>query len=91
MSDALARARELEEAGEAHALATVVRVDRPVSARAGDRGVVTADRLLEGWIGGSCTQPIVVREALAAWPTGHPGWCSCRLAGAARPPQYLGL
>ena len=91
VSDALARARELEEAGEAHALATVVRVDRPVSARPGDRAVVTAHGLLHGWVGGSCTEPIVVREALAALADGAPRLVLVRPAGAARPAEQPGV
>ena len=91
MSNALARARELEEMGEAHALATVVRVDRPVSARPGDRAVVTTDGLLHGWVGGSCTEPIVVREALAALADGTPRLVLLRPAGTARPPEQPGV
>lgn len=91
VSDALARARELEEAGEAHALATVVRVDRPVSARPGDRAVVTADGLLHGWVGGSCTEPIVVREALAALADGAPRLVLMRPVGAAQAEQQPGV
>ena len=91
VSDALARARELEEAGEAHALATVVRVDRPVSARPGDSAVVTSDGLLHGWVGGSCTEPIVVREALAALADGAPRLLLMRPVGAARPAEQPGV
>ena len=91
MSGALHRARELEEAGEAHALATVVRVDRPVSARPGDRAVVTADGRLHGWVGGSCTEPIVVREALAALAEGAPRLVLMRPVGAARPADEPGV
>jgi len=91
VSDALARARELEEAGEAHALATVVRVDRPVSARPGDSAVVTSDGLLHGWVGGSCTEPIVVREALAALADGAPRLVLMRPLGAARPAEQPGV
>jgi xanthine dehydrogenase accessory factor len=55
-----------------HALATVVRVDPPVSARVGDKAVVTPDGRLSGWVGGACSEPIVIREALAALAEGHP-------------------
>ncbi len=54
-------------AGEAVALVTVVRAEAPASARAGDKAVVHADGRFEGWIGGGCAQPAViktVREAL---------------------------
>ena len=55
-----------------YALATVVRVDPPVSARVGDKAVVTPDGRLDGWVGGACSEPIVVREALAALVEGRP-------------------
>lgn len=47
-------------------LATVVRVEPPTSARPGDRAIVTADGRLRGWVGGSCSEPVVRREALRA-------------------------
>jgi xanthine dehydrogenase accessory factor len=53
-------------------LATVVRVEPPTSARPGDKAVVTADGRLRGWIGGSCSEPIVRREALRALTEGVP-------------------
>jgi xanthine dehydrogenase accessory factor len=68
--DPLGRVAELERDGRPFALATVVRVDRPVSARAGDRAVVHPDGTLDGWVGGSCSEPIVVREALGAMADG---------------------
>jgi xanthine dehydrogenase accessory factor len=55
-----------------YARATVVRVDPPVSSRVGDKAVVTGDGRLEGWVGGACAEPIVVREALAALAEGRP-------------------
>jgi xanthine dehydrogenase accessory factor len=58
--------------GRPHALATVVRVDPPVSARVGDKAVITPDGRLNGWVGGACSEPIVVREALAALAEGRP-------------------
>jgi xanthine dehydrogenase accessory factor len=64
--DTVRRAAELQERGEPYVMATVVRVDRPVSARVGDRAIVYPDGRLEGWIGGSCSEPIVVREALSS-------------------------
>jgi len=66
----LAAARLVEE-GTPFALATVVDVRRPASARRGDRGVVTADGALLGWVGGACSEPIVIREALRALADGE--------------------
>jgi xanthine dehydrogenase accessory factor len=53
-------------------LATVVRVEPPTSARPGDKAVITSDGRLRGWIGGSCSEPIVRREALRALKEGAP-------------------
>jgi xanthine dehydrogenase accessory factor len=63
---------EPADSGRPYALATVVRVDPPVSARVGDKAVVTAEGVLSGWVGGACSEPIVIREALAALAEGHP-------------------
>jgi xanthine dehydrogenase accessory factor len=60
------KAAELQRAGVPFATATVVRAERPTSGKPGDRAIVTAAGELLGWIGGSCAQPTVVREALAA-------------------------
>lgn len=54
------------------ALATVVRTEPPTSARPGDKAVITADGRLRGWIGGSCSEPVVRREALRALAEGTP-------------------
>jgi xanthine dehydrogenase accessory factor len=72
VSELLKEAARLAEAGEPFALATVVSVQRPASARRGDRGLVTADGALVGWVGGACSEPIVVREALRAVAEGTP-------------------
>jgi xanthine dehydrogenase accessory factor len=64
MDEFLTRAHELTMRGIPFALATVVRVDRPASARPGMKAIILADGTLEGWVGGSCAHPVVVREAL---------------------------
>ncbi|MFL5756805.1 MAG: XdhC family protein [Chloroflexota bacterium] len=66
------RAAELEAAGRPFAFATVVAVRRPTSARPGAHGIVHPDGSIEGWVGGSCAQPVVVREALRALADGQP-------------------
>lgn len=68
----LARAAALEDAGTPFALATVVAVQRPTSARPGAHGIVHPDGSIDGWVGGSCAQPVVVREALRALADGQP-------------------
>ena len=54
------------------ALATVVRTEAPTSAHPGDKAVITEDGRLHGWIGGSCSEPLVRREALLAIADGLP-------------------
>ncbi|HET9289320.1 MAG TPA: XdhC family protein [Gaiella sp.] len=66
----LVEAGRLAAEGTPFALATVVSVRRPASARRGDRGIVTADGRLVGWVGGACSEPAVVREALHALAEG---------------------
>jgi xanthine dehydrogenase accessory factor len=56
--------------GTSCVLATVVRCEPPTSAHPGDKAVITADGRLRGWIGGSCSEPIVRREALRALSEG---------------------
>lgn len=67
-----ARAAELESGGRTFAFATVVAVRRPTSARPGASGIIHPDGSIEGWVGGSCAQPVVVREALRALADGQP-------------------
>ena len=52
--------------------ATVVWARRPVSAEPGDKAIVTADGRLRGWVGGSCAEPVVIREARRALEQGTP-------------------
>jgi xanthine dehydrogenase accessory factor len=67
----LAEAGRLAAEGRPFALATVVNVERPASARRGDHAIVTPDGALAGWVGGACTEPTVIREALAALADGE--------------------
>lgn len=89
--EVLRRALELEGESRAYALATVVRVDHPVSARPGDRALITRDGRLEGWVGGSCAEPVVVREALAALAEGAPKLLRIRPVGSPREPAEPGV
>ncbi|MDW8325306.1 MAG: XdhC family protein [Anaerolineales bacterium] len=72
MFDYLDKAHTLRAAGQSFALATVVRAERPTSAKAGAKAIITADGVLTGWVGGSCAQPTVIREALKALEDGQP-------------------
>jgi xanthine dehydrogenase accessory factor len=70
--DVLIRAGRLAAERRPYAFATVVRVERPTSAREGNHALITADGEIEGWIGGACSEPTVVREALSAIADGRP-------------------
>jgi xanthine dehydrogenase accessory factor len=50
----------------------VVRTEPPTSAHPGDKAVITAEGKLRGWIGGTCSEPVVRREALRALAEGTP-------------------
>jgi xanthine dehydrogenase accessory factor len=67
----LVEAGRLAAEGTPFALATVVAVERPSSARVGDRALVTAEGELRGWVGGACTEPEVLRLALEALTDGE--------------------
>ncbi len=60
------KAHELTRKGVPFATATVVRAEAPTSGKPGDRAIITADGVMVGWIGGSCAQPTVVKEAIKA-------------------------
>ena len=65
-------ASDLVRRGEPFALATVVRRQAASSSQPGDGALITAAGEFHGWLGGSCTQPTVVREALHAIADGLP-------------------
>ena len=71
MSELIARAARLGEQGTAYALATVVGVRRPASARTGNQAIVTEDGAIDGWVGGACSEPVVIREALRSLADGQ--------------------
>src|SRR5256886_8299366 len=70
--DVLDRAAELRRRGETFVVATVVRVEPRTSAQAGDKALITADGKLWGWVGGSCSEGLVRREARVAMGDGQP-------------------
>ena len=61
-----AKGHELWKSGRPFATATVVRAEKPTSGKPGDKAIVTEQGEMFGWIGGSCAQPTVIEEALAA-------------------------
>lgn len=62
----------LSSAGESFAIATVVRVEKPISAKSGDKAIIKTDGTLDGWVGGGCAQDTVVREAKKAMREAQP-------------------
>jgi xanthine dehydrogenase accessory factor len=68
----LKQIHELSSSGESFAVATVVRVEKPISAKPGDKAIVKADGSLQGWIGGGCAQDTVIREAKKVIQEGEP-------------------
>ena len=62
----------LRNNGNPFAIATVVRAEKPTSAKVGAKAIVTDDGTLSGWIGGSCAEPTVKREAKKAMQDGQP-------------------
>ena len=67
--DQVARLRAEEQP---FVVATVVAYKSPQSARPGSKAIIFSDGSIDGWIGGGCVQPIVVREAQKTLQTGKP-------------------
>ncbi|MGH2620734.1 MAG: XdhC family protein, partial [Anaerolineales bacterium] len=79
-----ATARDLQDHGKPFVVATVVRAERPTSAKVGSKAIFTAEGILTGWVGGSCAEPTVRREARQSLRDGQP-----RLLRLC-PPEQLG-
>lgn len=72
MQDILEAALRLKKAGEPFVLATVVRAEKPTSAKPGAKALIKADGEWIGWIGGSCSKPAVEVEAKKVLASGQP-------------------
>jgi xanthine dehydrogenase accessory factor len=68
----LNKASELLATGEPFVVATVVRYEAPISGKPGDKAIIHADGKMWGWIGGGCSRPVVIAEALKALADGRP-------------------
>jgi len=64
--------QELRNTGNPFTVATVVRAEKPTSAKVGAKALITEEGKLSGWIGGSCAEPTVKREAKKALQDGQP-------------------
>jgi xanthine dehydrogenase accessory factor len=71
MTDLLTEAERLRGDRTPFVLATVVRVERPTSAKAGDRAIVLADGTLDGFVGGTCAESTVRLQGLRLLATGE--------------------
>jgi xanthine dehydrogenase accessory factor len=65
------RAAALKDAGTPFALVTVVRTVSPTSAKPGAKAIVCADGAIQGWIGGGCAQPAVIKSVKQALDDGQ--------------------
>ena len=81
----LERMGELARSGQPFALATVVWRQGPSSSKQGSRAIITADGELDGWIGGACAEPVVIREAKQVMADGN-----ARLLLLGSPDQFGG-
>jgi xanthine dehydrogenase accessory factor len=64
--------QKLRNDGQPFVIAAVVRAEKPTSAKAGAKAIISEDGTLKGWIGGSCAEPTVKREAQKALQDGQP-------------------
>jgi xanthine dehydrogenase accessory factor len=70
-ADVLGQAERLRSERTPFVLATVVRAQRPTSAKAGDRALVLADGTVDGFVGGSCAESTVRLHGLRLLATGE--------------------
>lgn len=89
--DLLALAHTLFQQGEPFVLATVVRCERPTSAKPGAKALIREDGTVSGWIGGHCAEPAVVKEALKALRDGQPRFIALVGEGGSGPGRREGV
>lgn len=68
----LEKAASLQSQGKPFALVTVVRCQSPTSAKPGAKALVEPDGIIQGWIGGGCAQPAVIKIAKRAIEEARP-------------------
>jgi xanthine dehydrogenase accessory factor len=69
--DLLLRAEDLRARRTPFVLATVVRAQRPTSAKAGDAALILADGTLDGFVGGTCATSTVLAQGLRLLASGE--------------------
>lgn len=70
--DLLQLEQQLIGVGAPFAVVTVIRVAPPTSTQVGAQALVDSDGTLHGWIGGGCSQSIVIEAARQAMRSGQP-------------------
>ena len=80
------RAEALAAAGTPFVWATVVRAERPTSAKPGDSALVLADGQVDGFVGGDCAESTVRAQALEVLATATP-----RLVRITPSPEDVGV
>lgn len=84
-------AADLQRRGEPFVLATVVRCEAPTSAKPGAKALVHADGRVEGWVGGACAEPVLIREARRALRDGRPRLVGLYGEGGREPGRSEGI
>jgi xanthine dehydrogenase accessory factor len=87
----LDRASRLRTGRTPFVLATVVRAERPTSARPGDQALVLADGTIEGFVGGSCAESTTRVESLRVLTSGEAGLLRITPGGGAGAPPQPGV
>ncbi len=70
--DILDEVQRLRAERRPFALATVVAASQPTSGVPGARAIIRADAKIEGWVGGHCAHPTIIRQGLEALADGMP-------------------
>jgi xanthine dehydrogenase accessory factor len=87
----LERASSLRTGRTPFVLATVVRAERPTSARPGDQALVLADGTMEGFVGGSCAENTTRLESLRVLTSGKAGLLRITPGGGDATPSPPGV
>ncbi|NUT33589.1 MAG: YHS domain-containing protein [Hamadaea sp.] len=87
--EVLARAEALRRDRTPYVLATVVRAERPTSAKPGDAAVILADGTIEGFVGGVCAESTVRSMGLRLLASGAS--TLLRITPEAVPPTASGV
>lgn len=74
---------------KAVAVATVIQVQAPTSAKPGDKALISADATINGWVGGGCVQPAVLYATQEVMKSGQP--CLLRVAPDGQWQPVVGL